>query len=72
MLSLQSSPVDNSDEPLQFQGQCWTTMISLVVSVLAVKRGTIKIGDNVEVLKLDGSTQSFRVTKLAGFIGLDK
>ncbi|MCM6838006.1 translational GTPase TypA [Leuconostoc mesenteroides] len=67
------SPVDNSDEPLQFQVAMldYNDFVGRI-GIGRVKRGTIKIGDNVEVLKLDGSTQSFRVTKLAGFIGLDQ
>lgn len=35
-------------------------------------RGTIKVGDNVTLSKLDGSTKNFRVTKLFGFFGLDR
>ena len=67
------SPVDNSDEPLQFQVAMldYNDFVGRI-GIGRVKRGTIKIGDNVEVLKLDGSTQSFRVTKLAGFTGLDQ
>ncbi|CAH1850337.1 translational GTPase TypA [Convivina intestini] len=67
------APVDNSDEPLQFQVAMldYNDFVGRI-GIGRVKRGTIKVGDNVEVLKLDGSTQSFRVTKLAGFIGLDQ
>ena len=67
------APEDNSDEPLQFQ-------VSLLdyndfvgrIGVGRVFRGKIKVGDNVTVMKLDGTTQNFRVTKLFGFIGLDR
>jgi len=67
------APVDNSDEPLQFQVAMldYNDFVGRI-GIGRVKRGTIKMGDNVEVLKLDGSKQSFRVTKLAGFIGLDQ
>ncbi|AFT81564.1 translational GTPase TypA [Leuconostoc carnosum] len=67
------APVDNSDEPLQFQVAMldYNDFVGRI-GIGRVKRGTIKMGDNVEVLKLDGTTQSFRVTKLAGFIGLDQ
>ncbi|CAH1853577.1 translational GTPase TypA [Convivina praedatoris] len=67
------APVDNSDEPLQFQVAMldYNDFVGRI-GIGRVKRGTIKVGDNVEVLKLDGSTQSFRVTKLAGFIGLEQ
>lgn len=67
------APEDNSDEPLQFQ-------VSLLdyndfvgrIGIGRVFRGKIKVGDNVTVMKLDGTTQNFRVTKLFGFIGLDR
>ena len=67
------APIDNSDEPLQFQ-------VALLdyndyvgrIGIGRVFRGTIKIGDNVTVMKLDGSTKNFRVTKIFGFLGLDR
>ncbi|PRY83883.1 translational GTPase TypA [Alkalibacterium olivapovliticus] len=67
------APVDNSDEPLQFQ-------VSLLdysdyvgrIGIGRVFRGTIKVGDNVTLSKLDGSTKNFRVTKLFGFFGLSR
>ncbi|RZI49178.1 translational GTPase TypA [Lactococcus kimchii] len=67
------APVDNSDEPLQFQ-------VSLLdyndyvgrIGIGRVFRGTIKVGDNVTLSKLDGTTKNFRVTKLFGFFGLDR
>lgn len=67
------APEDNSDEPLQFQ-------VSLLdyndfvgrIGIGRVFRGKIKVGDSVTVMKLDGTTQNFRVTKLFGFIGLDR
>jgi GTP-binding protein len=67
------APVDNSDEPLQFQ-------VSLLdyndyvgrIGIGRVFRGKIKVGDNVTLSKLDGSTKNFRVTKLFGFFGLDR
>ncbi|MEJ6348346.1 translational GTPase TypA [Holzapfeliella sp. He02] len=67
------APIDNEDEPLQFQ----VAMLDYDdyvgrIGVGRVFRGTIKIGDQVSVLKLDGSTQNFRVTKLFGFFGLKK
>lgn len=66
-------PVDNSDEPLQFQ-------VSLLdyndyvgrIGIGRVFRGTIKVGDSVTLSKLDGTTKNFRVTKLFGFFGLDR
>lgn len=67
------APTDNSDEPLQFQ----VAMLDYDdfvgrIGIGRVFRGTIKVGDNVTVMKLDGSTQNFRVTKLMGFFGLKK
>ena len=67
------APVDNSDEPLQFQ-------VSLLdyndyvgrIGIGRVFRGTIKVGDQVTLLKLDGTKKNFRVTKLFGFFGLNR
>ncbi|MCT6807538.1 MAG: GTP-binding protein, partial [Bombilactobacillus sp.] len=67
------APIDNSDEPLQFQ----VAMLDYNdyvgrVGIGRVFRGKIKIGDQVSVLKLDGSKQNFRVTKMFGFFGLKR
>ncbi len=67
------APVDNSDEPLQFQ----VAMLDYNdyvgrVGIGRIFRGQIKIGDSVSVLKLDGSAKNFRVTKLFGFFGLKR
>ena len=67
------APIDNSDEPLQFQ-------VSLLdyndyvgrIGVGRVFRGCIKVGDLVTLIKLDGSKKNFRVTKLFGFFGLQR
>ncbi|WP_125767741.1 translational GTPase TypA [Companilactobacillus furfuricola] len=67
------APVDNSEEPLQFQ-------VALLdyndyvgrIGIGRIFRGTISVGDSVTVMKLDGSTKNFRVTKLFGFMGLDR
>lgn len=67
------APVDTKDEPLQFQ-------VSLLdyndyvgrVGIGRVFRGEIKVGDQVSVLKKDGGTKSFRITKLFGFMGLNR
>ncbi|HCM88261.1 MULTISPECIES: translational GTPase TypA [Vagococcus] len=67
------APVDNSDESLQFQ-------VSLLdysdyvgrIGIGRVFRGTIKVGDQVALMKLDGEVKKFRVTKLLGFFGLDR
>ena len=67
------APIDNSDEPLQFQ-------VSLLdyndyvgrIGIGRVFRGTIKVGDQVALMKLDGQVKKFRVTKLFGFFGLKR
>ncbi|MDF0480420.1 translational GTPase TypA [Vagococcus sp. PNs007] len=67
------APVDNSDDPLQFQ-------VSLLdyndyvgrIGIGRVFRGTIKVGDSVSLMKLDGTAKNFRVTKIFGFFGLDR
>jgi predicted membrane GTPase involved in stress response len=58
------APVDNSDEPLQFQ-------VSLLdyndfvgrIGIGRVFRGTVKVGDQVTLSKLDGTTKNFRMIK---------
>jgi GTP-binding protein len=67
------APVDNSDEPLQFQVAMldYNDFVGRI-GVGRVKRGKIKVGDSVQLMKLDGTTKSFRVTKLFGFIGLER
>lgn len=65
------APVDNSDEPLQFQ-------VSLLdyndyvgrIGIGRVFRGTMHVGQTVALIKLDGTVKQFRVTKMFGFFGL--
>ncbi|EHP2253009.1 translational GTPase TypA [Listeria monocytogenes] len=67
------APVDNSDEPLQFQ-------ISLLdyndyvgrIGIGRVFRGTMHVGQTVALIKLDGTVKQFRVTKMFGFFGLKR
>ncbi|MCP8970293.1 translational GTPase TypA [Ectobacillus ponti] len=67
------APVDNSEEPLQFQ-------VALLdyndyvgrIGIGRVFRGTMKVGQQVALMKLDGSVKQFRVTKIFGFIGLKR
>lgn len=67
------APVDNSDEPLQFQ-------VSLLdyndfvgrIGIGRVFRGTISVGQQVALMKLDGTVKQFRVTKIFGFFGLKR
>ncbi|EAC8974529.1 translational GTPase TypA [Listeria monocytogenes] len=67
------APVDNSDEPLQFQ-------VSLLdyndyvgrIGIGRVFRGTMHLGQTVALIKLDGTVKQFRVTKMFGFFGLKR
>src|SRR5699024_4169638 len=67
------APLDTKDEPLQFQ----VTLLDYNkyvgrVGIGRVFRGKISVGQQVIVMKKDGSTKSFRITKLFGFIGLKR
>ncbi|MDT2047490.1 translational GTPase TypA [Priestia aryabhattai] len=67
------APVDNSEEPLQFQ----VAMLDYNdyvgrIGVGRVFRGTMKVGQQVALMKLDGSVKQFRVTKMFGFLGLKR
>lgn len=67
------APIDNSDEPLQFQ-------VALLdyndyvgrIGIGRVFRGKMRVGDNVSLIKLDGTVKNFRVTKIFGFFGLKR
>ncbi len=67
------APIENSDEPLQFQ-------VALLdyndyvgrIGIGRVFRGTISVGQQVSLMKLDGSVKQFRVTKMFGFFGLKR
>ncbi|MBC6174001.1 translational GTPase TypA [Listeria welshimeri] len=67
------APVDNSDEPLQFQ-------VSLLdyndyvgrIGIGRIFRGTMHVGQTVALIKLDGTVKQFRVTKMFGFFGLKR
>ncbi len=67
------APIDNREEPLQFQ----VTLLDYNdylgrIGVGRVFRGSIQVGQQVSLLKTDGSVKNFRVTKLFGFIGLKR
>ncbi len=67
------APTDNSEEPLQFQ-------VALLdyndyvgrIGIGRVFRGTMQVGQQVALMKLDGSVKQFRVTKIFGFFGLKR
>ena len=67
------TPVDNRDEPLQFQ-------VALLdyndyvgrIGIGRVFRGSMKVGESVSLMKLDGTVKNFRVTKIFGYFGLKR
>lgn len=67
------APVDNRDEPLQFQ-------VSLLdyndyvgrIGIGRVFRGTMHVGQQVVLMKNDGTLKNFRITKMSGFMGLKR
>ncbi|WP_209686522.1 translational GTPase TypA [Lactobacillus colini] len=67
------APIDNSNDPLQFQITMldWDDYVGRI-GVGRIYRGKVKVGDNITVMKRDGSTQNFRVTKLFGYFGLKR
>ncbi|WP_288657783.1 translational GTPase TypA [uncultured Limosilactobacillus sp.] len=67
------APVDNSDEPLQFQVAIldYNDFVGRI-GIGRIFRGKIKVGDKVTLMKLDGTKKNFRVTKLFGFFGLKR
>ncbi|GEA94129.1 translational GTPase TypA [Weissella viridescens] len=67
------APEDTSDQPLQFQVALLDYNDFLGrIGIGRVFNGKIALGDNVTVMKLDGTKSNFRVTKLFGYMGLDR
>ena len=67
------APKDNSAKPLQFQ----VTLLDYNdyvgrIGIGRVFRGTMKVGQNVTIMKADGTQKSFRITNLYGFKGLER
>ena len=67
------APVDNREEPLQFQVALldYNEFVGRI-GIGRVFRGTIQVGQQVALMKFDGSVKQFRVTKLLGFFGLKR
>ena len=67
------APVDNSAEPLQFQVALldYNDFVGRI-GIGRVFRGTISVGQQVALMKLDGTVKNFRVTKIFGFFGLKR
>lgn len=67
------APIDNREEPLQFQ-------VSLLdyndyvgrIGIGRIFRGSMAVGQQVSLMKRDGSIKNFRVTKMSGFLGLKR
>ena len=67
------APVDNREDPLQFQ-------VALLdyndyvgrIGIGRVFRGTMHVGQQVALMKIDGTVKQFRVTKIFGFFGLKR
>lgn len=67
------APVDNRTEPLQFQVALLDYSDYLGrIGIGRVFRGTIHVGQQVALMKLDGTVKQFRVTKIYGFFGLKR
>lgn len=67
------APVDTQEDPLQFQ----ITLLDYNdyvgrIGVGRIVRGKMSVGQQVVIMKKDGSTKNFRISKLFGFIGLKR
>ena len=67
------APADTREEPLQFQVALldYNDFVGRI-GIGRVMRGTISVGQQVALMKLDGTVKNFRVTKLFGFFGLKR
>ncbi|GEK32681.1 translational GTPase TypA [Kurthia sibirica] len=67
------APKDTRDEPLQFQVALldYNDFVGRI-GIGRVFRGTIAVGQQVSLAKLDGTVKNFRVTKIFGFFGLKR
>ncbi|MFC7685552.1 translational GTPase TypA [Ureibacillus sp. GCM10028918] len=67
------APEDTTEEPLQFQVALldYNDFVGRI-GIGRVFRGKIHVGQQVALMKLDGSVKNFRVTKIFGFFGLKR
>lgn len=67
------TPVDNRDEPLQFQPALldYNDYVGRI-GIGRIFRGTMRVGESVSLIKLDGTVKNFRVTKIFGYFGLKR
>ena len=66
-------PVFYEDEPLLFQPALldYNDYVGRI-GIGRIKQGKIKVNENVSCVRIDGSTKSFRIQKLFGFVGLKR
>lgn len=67
------APVDNRDEPLQFQPALldYNDYVGRI-GIGRIFRGTMRVVESVSLIKLDGTVKNFRVTKIFGYFGLKR
>ncbi|EOV8707620.1 translational GTPase TypA [Staphylococcus pseudintermedius] len=67
------APVDNRDEPLQFQPALldYNDYVGRI-GIGRIFRGTMRVGESVSLIKLNGTVKNFRVTKIFGYFGLKR
>ncbi|MDD7572350.1 MAG: translational GTPase TypA [Candidatus Enterosoma sp.] len=67
------APKAKEDEPLQFQPSLldYNRYVGRI-GIGRIDRGKIQLGDNLVCMRLDGSTTSFKVSKLFSYRGLDR
>ncbi|WP_353419183.1 translational GTPase TypA [Staphylococcus delphini] len=67
------APVDSRDEPLQFQPALldYNDYVGRI-GIGRIFRGTMRVGESVSLIKLDGTVKNFRVTKIFGYFGLKR
>ncbi|HDV5990335.1 translational GTPase TypA [Staphylococcus pseudintermedius] len=67
------APVDNRDEPLQFQPALldYNDYVGRI-GIGRIFRGTMRVGESVSLIKLDGTVKNLRVTKIFGYFGLKR
>ncbi len=67
------APNTDTESPLQFQPSLldYNDYVGRI-GIGRIERGKIKVGEDVSCIRLDGSIKPFKVTKLFGFLGLNK
>lgn len=66
-------PKIDTEAPLQFQPSLldYNDYVGRI-GIGRIEQGKIKVGEDVSCIRLDGSIKNFKVTKLFGFLGLNK